>query len=96
MRFRKETSIGAALVTALLSALWLTSAEAIVIRHDRDDADYRALGEKFTAVCAVIPDGEGTLVAPRWVLTAAHVAQGVRRDRGGVQFGAVVYEMVTG
>lgn len=47
--------------------------ESIVIRHDVDDAKYIALAEGHDTV-AFLGGGTGTLVAPRWMLTAAHVA----------------------
>ena len=53
------------------------SADPIVIRHDREDARYLALGQRFPAVCRIRTGGAGTLVALHWVLTAAHVARGV-------------------
>lgn len=58
----------------------------IIIRHDTPDHRYRALGEKYrqTVVEIALPtgsadrprrgNGNGTLVAPQWILTAAHVA----------------------
>ena len=61
-----------ATVLALLSA---HAASAIVRRHDRPDADYLALAARAPAVAHVSPDGAGVLIAPNWVLTAAHVAQ---------------------
>ena len=60
--------------TVLLLAV-VSAAQGIIIRHDRDDARYLELGKKYPAVVFMTPDGEGTLVAPQWVLTAAHVAQ---------------------
>jgi len=63
---------------------------AIVERDDREDRQYLVLGERFGAVGRVQPDGSGTLVAPRFVVTAAHVATG----RGGataVEFGGRAY-----
>ena len=45
---------------------------AIMTRHDRADADYVRLGTKYPAVAWVQAFAEGTLIAPRWVLTAAH------------------------
>ena len=50
---------------------------ATVVRHDRSDADVLDLGRRFPATVAFSADGTGTLIAPDWVLTAAHVAQGL-------------------
>ena len=63
----------AALLLVLASA---SSSEAIVIRHDRDDADYLARAGDYPMVCRA-GGGMGTLVAPDWLLTAAHVAESV-------------------
>jgi hypothetical protein len=53
-------------------------ARGILIRPDREDAKYLELGEQYPSSCLIgIPDGEGTLIAPRWVLTAAHIAKEV-------------------
>ena len=50
-------------------------AAAILVRSDRDDAEYLELANKYpSSVLLNAPDGEGVLIAPRWVLTAAHVA----------------------
>ncbi|HUP19471.1 MAG TPA: trypsin-like serine protease [Gemmatimonadota bacterium] len=53
----------------------------ILRRHDRPDSLYVALGCGWRSLAHLnLPtpqgagDGEGTLIAPRWVLTAAHVA----------------------
>ena len=55
----------------------------IVIRHDKNDAQYIALGKKFPAVCKVGKrGGDGTLISPRWIITAAHVAQGMFNREG--------------
>jgi hypothetical protein len=59
----------------------------IVIRDDRPDARYRALGEKFPAVGRIGRRGDGTLIAPRWVLTAGHVASGAERPDIQVHLG---------
>lgn len=45
---------------------------AIVIRHDVDDAKYRAATIEFPALVDLPSEGHGVLVAPQWVVTAAH------------------------
>jgi hypothetical protein len=68
-----------ALVAVLLAAL---PAAALLIRADRDDAEYLELAERYpSAVPLLAPGGEGVLVAPRWVLTSAHVARGLQDTR---------------
>ena len=57
-------------------------AATIITRHDRDDAEYRALGDQYRTAYVdlniprrdgkAVPNGAATLIAPRWVLTAAH------------------------
>lgn len=71
---------------ALLAAAVLAAppAAALLIRPDRDDAEYLELATRYTSsVLLGAPDGppgslawggEGVLIAPRWVLTAAHMA----------------------
>lgn len=53
----------------------------VVLRHDRDVARTIELGEQFTFVCAV-GGGSGTLVAPGWILTAAHVIEAFQPGDG--------------
>jgi len=48
----------------------------IVIRHDLEDALYRAPAEEFPTLVRINrPGALGTLIAPTWVLTAGHVAR---------------------
>jgi hypothetical protein len=76
--------MGSFLAVVLISA----AANPIITRHDRDDAEYLRLGGQFEQVLAQLnletpgnpPDGEGTLIARLWVLTAAHV--GVEVETG--------------
>lgn len=62
-----------------------TSSDAIIIRHDRDDARYRELAKKYPQACLVGRDA-GTLIAPQWVLTAAHVAAVKRKGTHKIKF----------
>ncbi|MDC8002488.1 trypsin-like serine protease [Aureisphaera galaxeae] len=55
----------------------------IVIRHDKSDSEYIELGKQFPQVCKVGErGGDGTLIAPQWILTAGHVAEGMFRREG--------------
>lgn len=45
---------------------------AIVIRHDVDDSKYRAVTTEFPALVDLPSEGHGILIAPQWVVTAAH------------------------
>lgn len=54
-------------------------AAAILIRPDREDAEYTELATRYTSsVLLNAPDGEGVLIAPRWILTAAHMAKALQ------------------
>lgn len=73
---------------ASLSMLVLASLaplDAIVVRHDRGDNVFLALALRYPSTATVRransrgnPGDTGTLIAPRWVLTAAHVAATLR------------------
>lgn len=58
----------------LLLALLLVSfsASAIVIRDDVADAQYRVPASGFPALADLPGEGHGVLIAPQWVVTAAH------------------------
>jgi hypothetical protein len=64
---------GACCVT-LCAILVPAATRAIVIRHDRPDASYVQLARDFKAYGDVVGAGS-TLIAPRWLLTAGHVAR---------------------
>lgn len=63
-----------------------TAALAVVGRHDVADEKLLELGAKFPAVGQVLPDGVGTLIAPKWVLTTSHVATLIPKGQGIVRF----------
>ncbi len=62
----------------LLALGVLSSPGSVVIRDDRADADALRLAQPFDAAGRVLADGGCTLIAPTWVVTAAHVAAGIR------------------
>lgn len=48
------------------------SSSAIVTRHDIDDAKYQLQAAEFPALADMPGEGHGVLIAPQWVITAAH------------------------
>lgn len=60
----------------LLLALWAISStgNAIIIRDDVDDKQYRVPAATLPALADFHQEGHGVLIAPQWVVTAAHVA----------------------
>jgi hypothetical protein len=69
------------LLLLAVAAVTSFSAEAILTRADRDDEEYRELATRYASAVSLGPDaGTGVLIAPHWVLTAAHQAT-VLRDR---------------
>ena len=58
----------------LLLALFAVSstASAIVIRDDLDDPQYRVPASELPALVDMPGEGHGVLIAPQWVVTAAH------------------------
>ncbi|MDX1577620.1 MAG: trypsin-like serine protease [Gemmatimonadota bacterium] len=63
----------------LLGVALVATAPPIILRHDADAEASKRLATGFrTLVHLNLPDGEGVLIRPDWVLTAAHVAVEVR------------------
>ncbi len=59
------------LALALLAAA--APADALVVRDDVDASRYLAPATAFPALVDMPGEGHGVLIAPRWVVTAAHV-----------------------
>lgn len=57
---------------ALLLLLASFGASAVVIRDDVPDMRYRMAASEFPALADLPGEGHGVLIAPRWVVTAAH------------------------
>lgn len=67
----------------LLALLAISStASAVVIRSDVDDTEYQIPASAFPALADMPGEGHGVLIAPQWVVTAAHAApaQGVEAE----------------
>ena len=62
----------------LVLCLCVAPLHAVVLRHDRADAEAVTLGRRFAAAGRVVPDGGCTLIRPAWAVTAAHVAARLR------------------
>lgn len=91
MRGTREL-VGLALVGIAAAAL-AAPADAVVWREGADAARLLELGAGHPSVCAVSRDGCGTLIEPRWVLTAAHVARGISPSDATVRFGDAEYRI---
>lgn len=60
------------LLTALIST-------GLILRHDVPEEKYLELAKAYPQVCH-FSDGEGTLIAPQWVVTAAHVGEFIKEN----------------
>jgi hypothetical protein len=65
-------------IAAVLAASLALPAAAIAIRADRDPEEYVELATRYVSAVALGAHGEGTLIAPRWLLTAASVGRALR------------------
>lgn len=52
-----------------------SAASAVVIRHDVPEARFRATADAFPQLADMPGVGHGVLIAPQWVVTAAHAIQ---------------------
>ncbi|MBN6149948.1 trypsin-like serine protease [Xanthomonas sp. AmX2] len=51
-----------------------TAAGAVIVAADVEDASYRVPAASFPALVDLPGEGHGVLIAPQWVVTAAHAA----------------------
>lgn len=71
-------------LAAACACLCAWPALALVTRTDRDDAEYLELASRYTsALRLTAPAGEGVLIAPRWILSAARAKAPARVRIGG-------------
>lgn len=59
---------------ALTALLVAHPVDAILIRADREDAEYLELATRYPSAIEIAPGLEGVLIARRWVLTSAQCA----------------------
>jgi CubicO group peptidase (beta-lactamase class C family) len=79
------------LLFALLLFWFAYNCFAIIVRDDRKDEKYLEFGKQFPAVGLILPrEGVATLIAPRWALTAAHVAKNLSSN-STISFGGDEY-----
>lgn len=82
------------LVTLLAAAAIALPAGAILTRADRDDEEYRELATRYpSAVGLGAAQGSGVLIAPRWVLTAAHRASALRTKNAALRIDGHSHEI---
>ena len=70
MKFPNRLDMNRLLLLVLLAVSF--SASAIVIRDDVNDSNYRVPASEFPALVDMPGEGHGVLIAPQWVITAAH------------------------
>lgn len=85
----KSMNRSAILAAVLAAGLLAQPCYAILTRADRDDGEYRELATRYPA--AVRIGGAGVLIAPQWILTAAHQAAALRASRAPVRIGGGNY-----
>lgn len=79
-------ALGAILIQTIPS-----SSQAVLRRHDRPDSLYQALARSDTRALGNLAGAVGTVIADRWVLTAAHVALNLSPFSRSFRLGATTY-----
>ena len=67
-------------IVAIIVLLAASNADAIIIRHDVADREYRELGQQFSDSVAYVGGCAATVIGDQWILTAAHCLQGKEED----------------
>lgn len=88
------------LIPGLVLLAAIGSAQAIVIRHDVESAKYEHFASQFHCIATFWGQyqgkasvaGSGTVIAKSWILTAAHVANGLKPG-AKVQIGTDFYRV---
>ena len=65
---------------ALAVSCAVLPAQALLIRADRDDAEYLELATRYNAAVALPGGGEAVLIASNWLLTTARLAKALPAD----------------
>lgn len=60
------------LLGLFISVLFCNTADAIVIRHDRDDRRYQELAKQYSDSVVYLNGCVGTIIDPQWIITARH------------------------
>ena len=76
---RKRNRVKSSQIALFILLVFAGCVEAVTIRRDRDESDYFDLADQYQyeCVCQLNCGGSGILIAPTYVLTAAHILQGV-------------------
>lgn len=81
------------LLLGLLAAASALPAEALLIRADREDAEYLELATKYAAAVRLPSGAGGVLIKDRWILTTAQSVKAIRASeaRLSVTIGGKAY-----
>ena len=80
------------LLTTLAIAL---PAQALLIRADRDDAEYREMAERYPSALDLGPAGSGALIAPQWILATATGAKSLAAKEPSVTIRGKTYAVAS-
>lgn len=73
------------LVIILISITFSFTDGFIITRHDKADEEYIKFAQELPVTSAIVKynttDVAGTLITPEWILSAAHVAEHIKKDQ---------------